>query len=104
MADIYASGTEVIGTGGANFGKVTVKCVGLEPGFQIVATARPSGAGGPPIGLGPLFCAFVKRNDVIEPGAKKPTNPANDFDILVYDIQAHAFPTEITVDWVVVKP
>lgn len=106
MPSVFQSGTEHIPTNGREYGKVTVPCKGLDPSYQIVATARPSGGGGDPIGLGPLYVAFIKRNDAIEPGGHpdKPTKPAQDFDILVYDIMAHPYNVTITVDWVVVAP
>jgi len=107
MPNIFASGTEIIPTSGKEYGTATVLCKGLDPSFQIVATSRPSGGGLDPIGWGPLYVAFVKRNDAVEPGGapdKKPTKPAQDFDILVYDIMAKPHNASITVDWVVVRP
>lgn len=106
MPTIFRSGTEVVGTGGNEYGIVTVKCTGLQPSFQILATARPSGGGIDPIKLGPLYVAFVKRNDPQQPGdhTSKPTPPANNFDILVYDIQGAKHNVDITVDWAVIEP
>lgn len=48
--------------------------------------------------LGPLFVPFVERLDPDKPGP-----PANEFGLLVYDIQAGAHPVDILVDYAVIR-
>jgi hypothetical protein len=104
MRTFIASGTVAVSTKGVGgrgaheYGVATVKFPGLTPDDQILATARPTRGGIGPIKLGPLYVPFIVRKD-----STKPAPNADEFDILVYDIQGAAHAVDVPVDYVVFR-
>jgi len=91
MFDVLEAGTATLNTGGANYATIGVGVPGMTRDDTVILTAYITNNNSGPANMGPLLCPFLV--------SKGPDT----FNILVYDIQAGASNSRVSVDWAVIK-